>query len=987
MPDTTDKAVRPGKPDGTPRALGIKAKLFLAFCAMAALTLAASVVAWLIFGDIGRSVTRITVKSMPGMESALTLSREASHLSAAAPALVASRSQAERVAAHALLHEQVAVLEDLAQQLEAAGVDSVKATRLYQTVAAIEAELDDLNEAVDRRLNFKEAGEKGAAELAEIHSAFLFAIEPLVDDAVFDLVISGESVTAESTRAITALVETGVRRIERLLTAEAHANLAAGILAEVAHVRDPNAVEHLRQRFQSAAASTEESLSQLQGVAGMDAVRKAVQVFLALGTAQPNLFDLRARALEVEERDRAAIEVLQNEMSGRVREAHEAFLDLLEPVVDEATAELVVITGRLTENNEIAITELIDGGVNLLHVLLAARAEGNLAAGFLNQAVSLREDILIEPLTERFIAAAARLEREVADIPPSVEADALTESALALLDMGRADDGLFALRRQELGEIERAEQALSDSRALASDLREEVAALVEGARLESETAARSSDEAIRGGKIFMLLLTAASILGTAAVMLFFVVPRVIRPLESITGAMTDLAEGDTGVDIPGRDRDDEIGRMAKALGVFRDTAIEMQESNLREIYETRRRLSDAIESISEAFSLYDSDDRLVICNSMYRTLLYPDMADDIVPGMTFEAIVRRAAERGYIMDAQDDPDAWITGRMARHRNPSGTHIHQRSDGRWILVSERKTEDGGTVGVYSDITEMKQREQELAEKSNALERLSGQLAKYLSPQVYESIFTGRQEVKVASRRKKLTVFFSDIANFTETADRMESEDLSQLLNHYLTEMSRIALDHGATIDKYVGDAIVIFFGDPESRGVKEDALACVRMAVAMRQRMVELRKVWLDSGIETPLHCRMGINTGFCTVGNFGSEDRMDYTIIGGSVNLAARLETAAEPGEILLSYETHALVKDEFLCRERDKVTVKGIAYPVATFQVVEAHDRVDAAQRLIREESPHMSLRIETHSMSEYERSEAARILEQALVRVRGEE
>src|SRR5687767_16007468 len=108
--------------------------------------------------------------------------------------------------------------------------------------------------------------------------------------------------------------------------------------------------------------------------------------------------------------------------------------------------------------------------------------------------------------------------------------------------------------------------------------------------------------------------------------------------------------------------------------------------------------------------------------------------------------------------------------------------------------------------------------------------------------------------------------------------MESEDLTQLLNHYLTEMSKIALQYGATIDKYVGDAIVMFFGDPESRGVREDALACVRMALAMQARIAELSPGWSDMGIEMPLSCRIGIHTGYCTVGNFGSEDRMDYTI-------------------------------------------------------------------------------------------------------------
>ena len=188
-------------------------------------------------------------------------------------------------------------------------------------------------------------------------------------------------------------------------------------------------------------------------------------------------------------------------------------------------------------------------------------------------------------------------------------------------------------------------------------------------------------------------------------------------------------------------------------------------------------------------------------------------------------------------------------------------------------------------------ELKQRDEELAVKTNALEQLSNQLAKYLSPQVYELIFTGRSKVAVASRRKKLTIFFSDLEGFTETTERLESEDLTQLLNHYLTEMSKIALQFGGTIDKYVGDAILIFFGDPDTQGIKADALACVSMAIAMRKRMRELDSVWRASGIEKPPRCRTGINTGFCTVGNFGSEDRMDYTIIGSGVNLARRLRT------------------------------------------------------------------------------------------------
>ena len=389
---------------------------------------------------------------------------------------------------------------------------------------------------------------------------------------------------------------------------------------------------------------------------------------------------------------------------------------------------------------------------------------------------------------------------------------------------------------------------------------------------------------------------------------------------------------------------------------------------------SEQRLSEAIESISEGFVCYDGEDRLVICNSCYRDLLYPGLDIDLTVGTAFESIVRRAAERGYVTDALGRVDEWVAERMRQHRNPGEPQVQRRTDGRWVMVSERRTEDGGIVAVYSDITELKQREQDLTEKSAALSALSSKLAKYLAPQVYESIFTGQQDVKIVSKRKKLTVCFSDLVGFTEITDKMESEDLTQLLNHYLTEMSKIALQYGATIDKYVGDAIVMFFGDPTTLGVKEDALACVQMAIAMQQRIGELAQEWSNSGIETPLRCRIGIHTGYCTVGNFGSEDRMDYTMVGGTVNLASRLEHEAPPGGVLISFETYALVKDDVRCEERGHVQVKGIAQPVATYAVV------GLMQDPERAGTAHLRLELDADRMSDDERKAAADALRRAL-------
>jgi len=231
-------------------------------------------------------------------------------------------------------------------------------------------------------------------------------------------------------------------------------------------------------------------------------------------------------------------------------------------------------------------------------------------------------------------------------------------------------------------------------------------------------------------------------------------------------------------------------------------------------------------------------------------------------------------------------------------------------------------------------------QEIAiDKKNQLEAVSNQLAKYLAPQIYKSIFAGDSEVNVISQRKKLTVFFSDIVGFTDITDSLEAEEISSMLNFYLTEMSHIALSYGGTIDKYVGDAILIFFGDPETNGAKEDALKCVSMALAMQRRMEELESEWAERfGLREPLKIRVGIATGFCTVGNFGSEDRLDYTVIGSQVNLASRLESIAKPGSVLISFDTYSQVSGNIDCRELERVSVKGIREKVRTFEALSEH-------------------------------------------------
>lgn len=433
----------------------------------------------------------------------------------------------------------------------------------------------------------------------------------------------------------------------------------------------------------------------------------------------------------------------------------------------------------------------------------------------------------------------------------------------------------------------------------------------------------------------------------------------------------------------------DTGQAYRLIGAIRDiTGRKLAERKLRTAQEeadtARLQLLDAIESISEGIVLFDADDRIILCNSNYiqyfTVVAGEDIGEMIKPGALFWDFVRDAYARGMlpIIDQQGGIDAYIEMRKNMRRTGNlGTIEQLLSDGRWLQISEHKTANGGTASIYTDVTEIKTREVDLSAKTEMLESLSSRLSKYLSPQIYASIFSADDSVEIAPQRKKLTVFFSDIVGFTPLVDQLESEELTGLLNLYLTEMSKIAIEHGATVDKFIGDAIVAFFGDPVSNGVERDAQACVAMALAMQTRLAELRSLWRDKGLDDTCNLRIGVATGFCTVGNFGSEDRLDYTAIGSAVNLAARLQTYAETGGILLDNETYHLVKDKIGPTEEVHIPLKGFSEPIRAFSLDSTGEDDQDFTALDRKG---VHIRIKKSLLTEADRRDAMQALESAL-------
>ncbi|AMX02786.1 adenylate/guanylate cyclase domain-containing protein [Microbulbifer thermotolerans] len=284
----------------------------------------------------------------------------------------------------------------------------------------------------------------------------------------------------------------------------------------------------------------------------------------------------------------------------------------------------------------------------------------------------------------------------------------------------------------------------------------------------------------------------------------------------------------------------------------------------------------------------------------------------------------------------------------------------------------------TLYTRKQINQLKEANHTLIQDQRTSKMRTYKLSKYLPQRLWRAVTTGR-EGELVTERKLLTVFFSDIKDFSQLTEELEAETFTQLLNNYLSEMARIAGQYGGTIDKFIGDAVMVVFGDDDSKGPKSDALRCVAMALAMRKRVREMKQEWYNKGISRPLQVRMGINTGYCTVGIFGTANYQSYTVMGTHVNLAARLEGAAQPGEILISHETWAMIKHSVMCRDKGHITVKGFSSPVKVYQVTDLRKNLGGQQSYLEDHAPGFSMHLDLDKIRNYDKERVLQTLEKA--------
>lgn len=274
------------------------------------------------------------------------------------------------------------------------------------------------------------------------------------------------------------------------------------------------------------------------------------------------------------------------------------------------------------------------------------------------------------------------------------------------------------------------------------------------------------------------------------------------------------------------------------------------------------------------------------------------------------------------------------------------------------------------------------EEKLVETNRNMETLTVSLSRFVPKTVVDALMRGEGEQLAGVDRKNLTVFFSDIVGFSTIASRQEPEPLAELLMDYFTAMSEICNAFGGTLDQFIGDAMLIFFGDPQTKGARGDAEAAVGMALAMQERLEGLRADWHDRGFSQNIHVRMGISTGYCHVGNFGSSSRLHYTVIGNTANEASRIQDLASPDTVMISNDTWLLVKDKFEFIEHGETMLKGRDHPIRLYEV--RHPKGEADDHRIKQESDGFQLRVDPQVIED--KADVIAALEEAIKLLRSQ-
>lgn len=722
-----------GTPDGRQRGLRrlipgtIRGKLFLVFAVITLSAAVGVVVAQRANVLVQTQVSQIAKVNLPSLVTAHEISTATTNVRNVASAMVTAESDVVLARRQDVLRQHIETAQSVVSGLDRSGIDPQTARELSRLTAQIEELTAALALTVGHRLGVAGELRRNVRALASEHLAFNDAIRPLIIKERAFLDSSTVRVIDRTENAVGQLNVMTSSGLIPVLSINAQVVKMKEALRNGAVATSEDAIDLAWGEFVSTSSVIGRNIGLLErnqvmeadiDIAGLSAM---FEQLLTFGTGDDSVFELRRRQLQGATASGA-------EPARDLDELFREFERFLQFSTTLIRGEMVTVGADLNREVSDSLTAMNRASIDGYGSLLKLEALGNRAVGILTVAAHAGNIDDLKPLGRELATTHEEFDSVLARMNGEGDLSGAVSIAQRMMGFSAGERNLLALRADELNALDELDELLSRTNALTQQMSARAADIVTAAQARADESVSGVVESLRASRLTLALSIALSLIAILGAIIY--VNRSLGSrLSAFSSAALALAEGDLRVKLPEPAGQDELSRLMRALVVFRDTAAEMEQSNLRELREARLRLDDAIESIQEGFVLFDAQDRLLLRNRRYAELLY-DNQDVPEPGATYEQILREAVRRGLIRGVEDASEAWITARLASHRETGSVQQQQRSNGRWIRINERHTSDGGTVVTYSDITALQERQAQLEEmdrlKSGFLSSVSHEL---------------------------------------------------------------------------------------------------------------------------------------------------------------------------------------------------------------------------------------------------------------------
>jgi methyl-accepting chemotaxis protein len=560
---------------------GIRAKLQVAFGAVAVTTVIAAAVAIVSFSDTEHGFERVARHQVPVMTDALRLSVISGEISTAAARFVSAVSADDQRAIASVFADRSRDLHAFMQRLRDTRGSDATFAEVERTAKQLDANLDALKKAISERTGLRAELERRLTELHNLHSQISGKLTPIVDDSYFDVVAAADSVGKTGDRVVRTLVDQDLPMLKAVVEIGSETNLVTGLLTAGALTSSPSILAILEDRYVSSARRAEKLMKKLPQDEKFAVLKSQIAALLAIADFKPG-------------DDADAVQVGNAERLKKIFRAQESLAAVLIQLADDLNFQLVMKGEDAANRTSKVVKGLVSKQIAALRNALETAAQVHLLTSLISEAAASKDAALIVPIQDRFKAAADLLARSSKGLDDAK----LKTNVASLVAFGIGPKSAIALHRQELEAEAVAARMVKENAALQGALNKAVSSVVAESEADMNHSSTALMQDLARNRTTLLVVALMSLLFAAGIGVFYVQRSVVRRLTSIGEAMHRLSAGETDLNVPAVKDRDEIGRMARAVLIFRDAALgkerlEREAEEQRRLSEEARRLADA----------------------------------------------------------------------------------------------------------------------------------------------------------------------------------------------------------------------------------------------------------------------------------------------------------------------------------------------------------------------------------------------------------